>query len=174
MKEKTSFTSDEFVDHLVDDHYTQLNQSVPFEKIDDGYVQVIQNTYVTSGFITVQVVTPKYKTSNTVFETNGNILTTDFESDEARAAGVLRDTNNDNYRMNVSYYGQLQEENPIPARNSEKMAIISYFEYSGEYGLLCTHAFFASNPVLFGDKKDSPQLCLFTGRNGDIFFFNER
>ena len=35
---------------------------MPFQKIDDGYVQVIKNTYKRNSFIVVQLAKPKFKT----------------------------------------------------------------------------------------------------------------
>lgn len=86
MKEKTDYKPNKFVENLLKNYYDKNNQEVPFEKIDDGFVQVIR--YKT-GFITVQVVKPKFKTSNHVFEIGKDILDTNLESDEAREAGIL-------------------------------------------------------------------------------------
>lgn len=61
---------------------------MPYERIDDGFVQVIRNTYVKSGFIAVQVVKPKFKTSNIVYDVGDDHLDANLESDEARRAGV--------------------------------------------------------------------------------------
>lgn len=105
MEEKTNYTPKDFLEKLVRDHYDQNNQEVPFDKIDDGYIQVIQNTKVKSGFITVQVVEPKFKTSNIVFDTGDDYLGINFESDEAREAGVLKKKKNDTFRMNQNRYG---------------------------------------------------------------------
>lgn len=59
------------------------------------------------------------------------------------------------------------------ARNAKKLAIISFVEYFEEYGIQCTHAFFVANPIVFADiSRTLSKTVLFTGRNGEIFFFN--
>lgn len=57
------------------------------------------------------------------------------------------------------------------------MAIISFVEYSPAIGIHCTHSFFVSNPIIFSYSIKTPSdsgILLFTGRNGDIFFFHEK
>ena len=68
---------------------------------------MIQDPYVYNGFIAVQVVKPKYKVSNFTYEVGQDIYKTNFESDEAREAGLLKKQNNDTFRMTANHYGQV-------------------------------------------------------------------
>ena len=65
IKEKTDADTKKFVADLVDDYYEMNNQYVPFAKIEDGYVQCIQDPYVENGFITVQLTKCQAPTANT-------------------------------------------------------------------------------------------------------------
>lgn len=46
-------SSKDFIYELLNEHMTNNNQVVPFEKIEDNYVQVIPNPNVENGYITV-------------------------------------------------------------------------------------------------------------------------
>ena len=79
------------------------------------------------------------------------------------------------FRMTENRYGQLHEKDPCQARNSQKLGIISFYKYTQEQGIWCTHSFFAPNPVTFKSNGTSAsEIVLFKGNNGDIFFFNQK
>lgn len=84
MREKTPKDSAEFINSLVDTYYSNNNQVVPFDKIDDGYVQCIHDPNVANGFITVQIVEPSYYVDNTVFLVGADATEQELETDEAR------------------------------------------------------------------------------------------
>ena len=84
MKQTTDAKPGEFIDNLVKEHYSHNNQNVPFDKIDDGYVQVIRNPYLKTGtgFIVVQVVARRYETTNWIdkdVDTDKNDVLTEDE-----------------------------------------------------------------------------------------------
>ena len=56
--DKTLKGSEQFINELVDDFYTDNNQVVPFDKIEDGYVQCIRDSRNNDHFFTVQIVEP--------------------------------------------------------------------------------------------------------------------
>ena len=56
MHEKTKSDKKKFVKDIMGKFYEENNQLVPFAKIEDGYVQCIQDPEDPNGFITVQVV----------------------------------------------------------------------------------------------------------------------
>ena len=185
MREKTQSDKKKFVKDIMGKFYEENNQLVPFAKIEDGYVQCIQDPYEPNGFITVQVVESVSKTNNDVAQ-RVNDAAEDFyelETDEARQANVKKSVKNDQFRLVENRYGQLQEQEPNNARNAKFLGIISYWQHFEEFGYWCTHSFFAPNPIVFNSiNKDNPdwrktgtyQNVLFKGRNGEIFFFNEK
>ena len=65
MKEKSGLDTKKFVGNLIDDFYKQNNQFVPFAKVENGYVQCIQDPNVDDGFITVQLTKCAAPTANT-------------------------------------------------------------------------------------------------------------
>ena len=90
--------------------YEENNQLVPFAKIEDGYVQCIQDPEVPNGFITVQVVESVSKTSNDVaIRVNAAEDFYELETDEARKANVKKAVKNDQFRLVENRYGKLQE-----------------------------------------------------------------
>ena len=140
LKEKTDMDTKKFVSNLADDYYEQNNQYVPFAKIEDGYVQCIQDPHVEGGFITVQITNRQAKTANTrnLFKKKNNssmktkdiTLGEDFyelETDEAREAQLNKTIKNDTYRLVENRYGHLKETDPNAARNAEKIGIISFW-----------------------------------------------
>ena len=50
---KTKSTSEDFVSGIFDQFHLENNHSVPFAKMEAGYVQCIPNPHVFQGFITV-------------------------------------------------------------------------------------------------------------------------
>ena len=82
---KTNLTAHDFVSTLHDQFYERNNESIPFAKMEEGYVQCIPNPQVYMGFITVQLVEPSYLTENTKVKKDDNHLEEDFyelETDE--------------------------------------------------------------------------------------------
>lgn len=103
--ENSGKTSKEFIDDLVKDYYNQNNQVVPFDKIEGGYVQCISNPQVVNGFITVQIVQPRYKVDNKVIHINTDFNERELETDEARMMGASKDEHNDQFRFTQNLYG---------------------------------------------------------------------
>ena len=85
---------------------------IPYAKIDSGYCQTIQDPNVENGFIALQVVTPRYKTDNTVFHMGIDPTEQELETDEARRFGAKNKVKNDMFRTNQNRYGQLHECDP--------------------------------------------------------------
>lgn len=54
--ERTEGTPDSFVNNILEKFYEDHNQYVPFNKIEDGYVQCIPDPNVKNGYITVQLI----------------------------------------------------------------------------------------------------------------------
>jgi hypothetical protein len=56
--------------------------------------------------------------------------------------------------------------------------MISFFEYSKKLGIHCTHTFFVSDPIFFkwksGSNYSASEICLYKGKNNEIFFFNKK
>ena len=97
MSEKTQSDKKKFVKDIMGKFYEENNQLVPFAKIEDGYVQCIQDPEVQNGFITVQVVKSVSNTNNDVAP-RVNDAEEDFyelETDEARQANVKKSVKND-------------------------------------------------------------------------------
>ena len=101
------------------------------------------------GYITVQIIEPRYKVDNKLIDLKTNFSDRELETDEARSIGAKSSAHNDQFRFTQNLYGQLQETEPNQARNARKLGIISFFEYSPERGIHCKHSFFAQNPVVF-------------------------
>ena len=77
------------------------------------------------------------------------------------------------FRITQNRYGQLHETEVNQARNAKKMGMISFFEFDTDNGIFCTHSFFVPNPMVFQRNGEATaKLCLFKGRNDEIFFFN--
>ena len=90
---------------------------------------------------------------------------------------IPEECKNDRFRFTQNHYGQVQEVEPTIERNSEKVAIISFHEYTGRLGMLCTHSFLAQNPLLMtqpNEHKHVDEIVLYTGLNGDVFLFNKK
>jgi hypothetical protein len=71
----------------------------------------------------------------------------------------------------------VKETEPSIERNSSKLGIISFFKYTANTGMLCTHSFLAPNLMTFKQHKDHKhvdEIVLYTGFNGDVFFFNKK
>ena len=173
MEEKTNENSQEFIDKLVHDHYSQNNQIIPFAKIDGGYIQTMINPHVPCGFIAVQVVQKLYETDNTEFHIGADPTEQELETDEARAFKANKVEKNDMFRVTQNRYGQLHETEPNLARNSKEMAMISFFDYSSEQGIFCTHSFFVPNPIYMKRNGTcASEIFIYKGRTNELFFFN--
>ena len=53
MDEKTHTDKETFIKEIMTKFHEDNNQLVPFQKIEDGYVQCIHDPQVKNGFITV-------------------------------------------------------------------------------------------------------------------------
>ena len=141
-REKTEGTSESFIDDMLDHHYEKHNQVVPFDRIEEGYVQCIHNPYVNNGFITVQEVEPTYTVDNTEFIVGADATEQELETDEARKVNAQKKEKNDMFRMTQNRYGHLNEEDPNDARNAKRLCVVSFYEYGEKMGMWCTHSFF--------------------------------
>lgn len=90
VREQTEQNSTNFIKGLVEDHYKQNNQYVPFDKIEAGYVQCIANPMVEdgNGFITVQIVEPQYPVDNNTFAVSEDFTKAELYTDEAQAVNA--------------------------------------------------------------------------------------
>ena len=120
----------------------------------------------------------KFETTNLVYDMASDETERELESDEARAFGASKKEKTDNFRMNQNRYGAIVEAQPNSARNAKEMGMISFFSYSTQLGIHCTHSFFVANPIFFkwkgGLNKAVSEICLYRSRTNEIFFFNKK
>ena len=143
---ETKMSSGDFVKELLKDHFQNNNQVIPFEKIDKDFVQCIPNPRVPNGYITVQIIEPQYKVSNT--ESPDELREADVEEEEKNTVILPEKCKNDRFRFSTNHYGEVYEKEPSIERNAKKLAVISFFEYSASNGMCCTHSFLAQNPLV--------------------------
>ena len=146
---------------------------MPFEKIEDGFVQCIPDPEKPNGFITVQIVEPQYRVKgpDTI---KAEAREPDVVEDEASTIRPQEECKNDTYHLTTNHYGELKETEPSKARNSEKLGLISFYELTTKHGIRCTHSFFAENLVVFKPTGlTSTEIVLYQGLNNEVFFFNK-
>ena len=91
-------------------------------------MQCIPNPKIPNGFITVQIIEPKYTVSNK------------FGQDEVREKEVVEEeidtvrlperSKNDRFRFSIYHYGEVKETDPSVQRNAKQIAVISFVEYT--------------------------------------------
>ena len=56
--------SKEFIQEQLDEYTCNNNQNVPFDKIEEGYIQCVRDPRTKDRLITVQIVKPQYNVDN--------------------------------------------------------------------------------------------------------------
>ena len=92
VREKTDGTSESLINDMLAEFKEQNNQFVPFDKIEDGYVQCINTS--NRGYITVQIVEPKYPVDNNTFAVSEDFTKAELYTDEALAVNAQQKEKN--------------------------------------------------------------------------------
>ena len=99
-------SSEEFIKNLQAEHREASDQSMPFDRVEDGFTQCIANPNVPNGFITVRIIEPTMYcfTKKQILDRKNK----EIQEEEASIVKPEEDSFYFAYQLFQNHYGQIK------------------------------------------------------------------